>query len=306
VGKISYVVIFVVAISNFVVAILKQLVLPELRESSPYLAEKLLRRAAAKMPPDESERWLNQYLGDLDYKAKRVGKITLLLWAIKVWFRSSETAEAALGVEPRGVWQWIRDRVLWVTPLIALVMCVIAYPPIPDRYQAYALLTPLLVISAVYLFDPAKDALARGYGRIGYRGQVGLGGITAPVIGYFIVVFSLLPPSPPDMRHAPDQSRGATPPTVVFMTVPAPNKPIDAPHSNEKAATVKPHSSVRLARRLLPDKTTYAVENPNIHVLPQLDISELSATPVPPQPIFSAARMLPPASPGNLRILKYP
>jgi hypothetical protein len=68
------------------------IVAAELLDVCPWLTQKLLRRAANRLPATHRERYVDEWQAELDYMNTRAGKLFRLLWAIGVCASSSSLA----------------------------------------------------------------------------------------------------------------------------------------------------------------------------------------------------------------------
>jgi DNA-directed RNA polymerase specialized sigma24 family protein len=71
------------------------LLLNELTDSLPWLAEKIIRKAARRIDSTSRSRYQDEWIAELEHACQRKGKITVFLWALRVWLSRRETAVEA-------------------------------------------------------------------------------------------------------------------------------------------------------------------------------------------------------------------
>jgi hypothetical protein len=72
----------------------------ELLDICPWLTQKLLARAAKRVPAAYRERYLAEWQAELDYMKTRTGKLFMLTWAAGVYVSSGRLAREVSDIPP--------------------------------------------------------------------------------------------------------------------------------------------------------------------------------------------------------------
>jgi hypothetical protein len=93
-------------------AVVLPLLLGEFTDLSPWLARKLVRRAARRIPPEERPRWEAELLAEL---ASKPGRLFQLAWALRrlPLLRGTGEMGRLLGAHPISHVVWARLRAVW-------------------------------------------------------------------------------------------------------------------------------------------------------------------------------------------------
>jgi hypothetical protein len=91
-------------------AVVLPLLVAEFTEVGPWLARKLIDRAARRLPKPERSRWREEWLANL---ADMPGKLTKLMWALSIFLIGAGKMRRMLGAPPLSQVLWARVQAAW-------------------------------------------------------------------------------------------------------------------------------------------------------------------------------------------------
>jgi hypothetical protein len=93
-------------------AIVLPLILSEFTDVSPWLARKLIGRAARRLPEQDRPRWEEEWLGELEERPGRLSRLLWALWSLPL-LRGAGEMGRMLGSPPVSEALWARIRAAW-------------------------------------------------------------------------------------------------------------------------------------------------------------------------------------------------
>jgi len=93
-------------------AVVIPLILSEFTDLSPWLARKLIGRAARRLPEQDRPRWEEEWLGELEERPGRLSQLLWALWSLPL-VRGAGEMGRMLGSPPVSEALWARIRAAW-------------------------------------------------------------------------------------------------------------------------------------------------------------------------------------------------
>jgi hypothetical protein len=118
------------------------------------LAEKIVRLAATRLPVSNRQRYLDEWLGDMDVMRRR-GGVSLLLWAMALYLVAPRVANALQSSKPKQVTKHHRPSFDEVELVTSLGMEIISSSPkakLGDRLILHPVLKPVVLPLLTIIF----------------------------------------------------------------------------------------------------------------------------------------------------------
>jgi hypothetical protein len=97
-------------VASILVTVVLPLLLAEFTEVGPWLARRLIYRAARRLPGPERSRWREEWLANLE---DMPGKLTKLMWSLSIFLVGAGKMRRILGAPPLSQVLWARVQAAW-------------------------------------------------------------------------------------------------------------------------------------------------------------------------------------------------
>jgi hypothetical protein len=318
----------VVLIVGFLIGVFGNLLANQIEAWLPAVARWLVRQQAAKMGR-RSLRCREEWLADLEKKVGGLAKLIYGLHAILIPLRTriEKSRDTPGGLRVLAA-ELVRERAWWLT-VLAGGLLLAGYPPDPSHYAADAVVISILLVCAIVLGPSLRRAFSRRYDQLNYSARVIFGGLIIPMIALFTIALYSVPPQRQAGVHVPADPRALKSPALVWSPLPT-DSDLAVAGANSTITRVKARDGVlpplqqvvskraplrdsqlpgirALASRNRPRVTQVLfVGPPAVSVFQSVDLSELTWSDLPKQPIPSQRVSRPPQSPTSLRLIQLP